>query len=46
MSESMLGKTEEELLFMTQTGHKSATTLRGYIRDGVMFLDHPGAKLL
>jgi site-specific recombinase XerD len=35
-----------ERAIMTQTGHKSATTLRGYIRDGGMFLDHPGAKLL
>ena len=35
-----------ERAIMSQTGHKSTTTLRGYIRDGGMFLDHPGAKLL
>jgi integrase len=35
-----------ERAIMSQTGHKSSTTLRGYIRDGGMFLDHPGAKLL
>ncbi len=35
-----------ERAIMSQTGHKSTTTLRGYIRDGGMFLEHPGAKLL
>ena len=35
-----------ERAIMRQTGHRSTTTLRGYIRDGGMFLDHPGAGLL
>ena len=35
-----------ERAIMAQTGHRSTLTLRGYIRDGGMFLDHPGAKLL
>ena len=35
-----------ERAIMRQTGHRSTTTLRGYIRDGGMFLEHPGEKLL
>jgi site-specific recombinase XerD len=35
-----------ERAIMAQTGHKSASTLRGYIRDGGMFFEHPGEKLL
>ncbi len=35
-----------ERAIMRQTGHKSTATVRGYIREGSMFLDHAGAGLL
>jgi hypothetical protein len=31
---------------MDQSGHKSIDTLRGYIRDAVLFKDRAGAGLL
>ncbi len=35
-----------ERAIMKQTGHRSTATVRGYIRDGGMFLDHAGAGLM
>jgi integrase len=35
----------EERLIMAQTGHKSLTVLRGYIRDGSLFSDNPVGRL-